>query len=70
MYDGRQKELVYLNTYYVFGHFSRFIKPGAKRIIAALDDDNLLSTAFLNPDGKAVVVVLNTATSDVPSALD
>jgi glucosylceramidase len=32
MYDGRQKELVYLNMYYVFGHFSRFIKPGAKRI--------------------------------------
>ena len=65
MYDGRQKELVYLNMYYVFGHFSRFIKCGAKRIVAASDDDNLLSTAFLNPDGKAAVVVLNTSTNEM-----
>ena len=49
---------------FAFGHFSRFIKPGAKRIIAASDDDNLLSTAFLNPDGKAAVVVLNTGTNE------
>ena len=59
MYDGRSHEPVYLNTYYVFGHFSRFIKPGAKRIIAASNDDNLLSTAFLNGDGTVAVVVLN-----------
>ena len=59
MYDSRKDELVYLNTYYVFGHFSRFIKPGAKRIIAASNDDNLLATAFLNPDGKVAVVILN-----------
>ncbi len=60
MYDSRKKGLVYLNTYYVFGHFSRFIKPGAKRITAASNDDNLLSTAFLNPDGRVAVVILNT----------
>jgi len=59
MFDRRKNELVYLNTYYVFGHFSRFIKPGAKRIIATSNDDNLLATACLNPDGKVAVVVLN-----------
>ena len=59
MYDSRKNELVYLNTYYVFGHFSRFIKPGAKRIAATSNNDDLLTTAFLNPDGKVAVVVLN-----------
>ncbi len=64
MFDSRKNELVYLNTYYVFGHFSRFIKPGAKRIIATSNDDNLLTTAFLNPDGKVAVVVLNVGNKD------
>jgi glucosylceramidase len=35
------------------------IKPGAKRIAASSNDDDLLTTAFLNPDGKVAVVILN-----------
>jgi len=59
MFDRRKNELVYLDTYYVFGHFSRFIKPGSKRVVATSNDDNLLTTAFLNPDGQVAVVILN-----------
>ena len=66
MYDSRINELVYLNTYYVFGHFSRFIKPGAKRIVATSNDDNLLTTAFRNPDGKVAVVILNVGNQPAP----
>ncbi|MGA9451678.1 MAG: glycoside hydrolase family 30 protein [Verrucomicrobiia bacterium] len=52
-------ELYYMNSYYYIGHFSKFIRPGAKRIISSSTTDNLLTTAFLNPDGKIAVVVLN-----------
>ena len=57
--DTRTGELTYLSSYYYIGHFSKFIKPGAKRIASSPSRSQLLSTAFLNPDGQAVVVVMN-----------
>lgn len=57
--DTRTGEVKYTNSYYYIGHFSKFIKPGAKRIIAVPSRSQLLSTAFLNPDGSVVVIVLN-----------
>ena len=57
--DTKTGQLIYTNAYYYIGHFSKFIKPGAKRIISAASRSQLLTTAFLNPDGKAVVVVMN-----------
>ena len=44
-------ELTYLSSYY-FGHFSKFIQRGAKRIASSPSRSQLLSTAFLNPVGK------------------
>ena len=52
-------ELTYLNSFYYIGHFSKFIRPGAKRIISSVSRGQLLSTAFVNTDGKLVVVVMN-----------
>lgn len=57
--DTRTNELIYTNSYYYIGHFSKFIQPGAKRIIAAPSRSQLISTAFMNPDGSIVVVVMN-----------
>ena len=57
--DTKTGELTYMNSYYYIGHFSKFIRPGAKRIISSSTTDKLLTTAFLNPDGKIAVVVLN-----------
>ncbi len=57
--DTRNGEVHYMNSFYYIGHFSKFIRPGAKRIICSLNNDDLLATAFSNPDGKIVVVVLN-----------
>lgn len=53
-------ELTYLNSYYYIGHFSKFIRPGAKRISASSSRAQLLTTAFQNEDGSLAVVVLNT----------
>lgn len=52
-------EITYLSSYYYIGHFSKFIQPGAKRIASSPSRSQLLSTAFLNPDGKIAVVVMN-----------
>lgn len=57
--DTRTGELIYTNAYYYIGHFSKFIKPGAKRIISSASRSQLMTTAFKNPDGKVVVIVMN-----------
>ncbi|MDF2431273.1 MAG: glucosylceramidase [Mucilaginibacter sp.] len=57
--DTRNGSLIYTNSYYYMGHFSKFIRPGAKRIISAASRDKLLTTAYVNADGKIAVVVMN-----------
>jgi glucosylceramidase len=57
--DTRTGALIYTNSYYYIGHFSKFIRPGAKRIVAAPSRSMLLATAFVNPDGMVAVVVMN-----------
>jgi glucosylceramidase len=57
--DVKTGKLYYMDSYYYIGHFSKFIRPGAKRIISSSSTDKLQTTAFLNPDGKIAVIVLN-----------
>ena len=57
--DTRTGELTYLSSYYYIGHFSKFIKPGAKRIASSPSRSQLLSIAFLNPDGTVAAIVMN-----------
>ena len=64
--DTRTGQLIYTNAYYYIGHFSKFIKPGAKRIISSSSRSQLLTTAFLNPDGKVVVIVMNQGSIKTP----
>ncbi|MCX6152027.1 MAG: glycoside hydrolase family 30 protein [Ignavibacteriales bacterium] len=58
-------ELTYMNSFYYLGHFSKFIRPGAKRIICSSNSDDLLATAFINPDGKIAVVVMNQTENNI-----
>jgi glucosylceramidase len=51
--------LTFNPPHYAFGHFSRFIKRGARRIACTSSSDDFLATAFLNPDGKIAVVLTN-----------
>jgi glucosylceramidase len=67
--DTKTGQLFYLNSYYYIGQFSKFIRPGAKRIISSATVDNLMTTAFLNPDGKVAVVVLNVSDNEQPFSL-
>jgi glucosylceramidase len=52
-------ELTFTKSYYYIGHFSKFIRPGAKRIVSASTTNALLTTAFKNTDGSVVIVVMN-----------
>jgi len=64
--DTRSGKLIYTNSYYYIGHFSKFIKPGAKRIISSPSRSHLLTTAFKNEDGTVVVVVMNQGNIKTP----
>lgn len=64
--DTRTGQLIYTNAYYYIGHFSKFIQPGAKRIISSPSRSQLLTTAFKNNDGSVVVVVMNQGSIDTP----
>lgn len=67
--DTKTGKLIYTNSYYYIGHFSKFIRPGAKRISCSSNRDKLQSTAFINPDGKMVVIVLNLSDEKLPFRL-
>jgi glucosylceramidase len=64
--DTRTGELRYTSSYWYLGHFSKFVRPGARRIACTSNDDRLLATAFRNADGRLAVVILNQTTEAVP----
>lgn len=64
--DTRTGELIFTPTYYYIGHFSKFVRPGAKRISTSASRTHLKSTSWLNEDGKMVTVVMN----DTDEAID
>lgn len=63
--DTKTGEVHYMSSYYYMGHFSKFIRPGARRIICSSNYDDLLATAFLNTDKTIALVVLNMKDKDV-----
>jgi glucosylceramidase len=67
--DVDKGTLYYHNSYYYLGQVSRFIRPGAQRIISASSLDQLESTAFLNLDGQIAVVVMNRTEKPINFAL-
>ncbi len=56
-------------SYYAIGHFSRFIRPDAERILAASTRDELEVTAFRNTDGRISAVVMNCSDQSLSFAL-
>ncbi len=57
--DPDQDEVYFTPIYYTMAHFSKFIRPGAKRIGFDNPDEDLMVTAAQNPDGSVAVVVFN-----------
>ena len=60
--DEATGNVTYPNDYYLLGHFSKFVVPGAYHI-AANTLGRLSDVAFKNPDGSKVVVAHNGGSS-------
>lgn len=67
--DTKTKQLTYTPIYYYVGHFSKFVKRGAKRIATTKYSDKLDVCAFKNPDGEIICVVSNPTDNDMPLTL-
>ena len=52
-------KLVLTPPYWYIGHFSKFIRPGARRVGANSSRSALLTTAFVNTDDTLAIVVMN-----------
>jgi glucosylceramidase len=63
--DTKTGELIYTPSYYFIGHFSKFIGKDAKRISTVTSRSQLISTSFLNQDGKVITVVMNQSNKKV-----
>jgi glucosylceramidase len=61
-----KQNVIYQPSYWYIAHFSRFIQPGSIRIGCTRYTDKLECTAFIRPDGKKVLVVLNRSDHAVP----
>ena len=59
--DTTTGKLMLTRSYYYIGHFSKFIRPGAKRISTGTTANHLNATSFLNKDGSIVIVAMNTS---------
>jgi len=63
--DTNSGKLTFTNSYYYIGHFSKFIRPGAKRLSTGTTANHLSATSFINTDGSIVVVALNDSDNDI-----
>ncbi|HSD06853.1 glycoside hydrolase family 30 protein [Flavobacterium sp.] len=63
--DTTTGELIYTPSYYYIGHFSKFIKPNAKRVSSAVSRTTLASTSFINSNGEVVTVIMNATDKNI-----
>lgn len=66
--DTRTGTLHYTNAFWYIGHFSKYVRLGARRIAATSTSDDILTTAFVNADGRVATVVMNA--TDAPKAVN
>lgn len=57
------------SSFAALGHFARYVRPGAERVLAAATREALECTAFANPDGSLALVVLNRSEHDLAFSL-
>ena len=57
--DNNHSDIKLTKRLWCLGNYSKFIKEGAKRVDISTAQKDLLSSAFLNPDGSLVIVYVN-----------
>ena len=66
MCDLTQDTLEKKLSYEYIGHFSRYIKPGARRIASSAYTEKMDTVSFVNPDGTLACVFLNKTNKALP----
>ena len=64
MLNSNNSDYIKNLTFYYIGHFSRYIKPEAKRIAFSKYTDNIEVTAFKNSDNSIAIVLMNKTNSN------
>jgi glucosylceramidase len=67
--DTKTGNLIYTPSYYYIGHFSKFVRPGARRVSATSNRSDLLTTSFLNENGKMATIVMNQSDQEMHYSL-
>jgi len=57
--DPEADEVYFTPLFYVMSHFSKYVRPGAKRIAHNSNDNELQTTAVINPDNSIAVIAFN-----------
>jgi glucosylceramidase len=57
--DTASDTLLPQSSFHYIGHFARFVRPGARRVLCAATRQDIEATAFVNPDGGVAVVAMN-----------
>ena len=57
--DATSDEFSLQSSYFYIGHFARFVKPGAQRVLCTTSRQDLEAASFVNPDGSVATVVMN-----------
>lgn len=63
--DTQNDKILIHDSYYYIGHFSKYIKKGAKRIGSSKWSKDIETVSFKNPDGNIVSIVLNQTETDI-----
>lgn len=61
--DSEKNDLIYLNSYYYIGHFSKYIQRNSIRL--ACETEEVEACAFLRPDNTLVTVIMNSSNLEV-----
>jgi beta-glucosidase len=62
----RDGTVQYHFDYFMYGHFTKFIRPGAVRVASSEGNERLANVAFKSPDGATVMVVANAGAAERP----
>lgn len=68
--DPETAEVHFQPSFYAIGHFSRFIEPGARCLRRVSVSPVLDGAAFVNPDGRHVVVLHNSGSEPLDYHID
>lgn len=57
--DRGSGQLMHQSAHAVLGHFARFVRPGARRVLCASPRSEVEATAFVHPEGDTAVIASN-----------